>query len=243
MAGIAGAGDSKSIGRVGMNVPIYFEAITTVAIVLCSDAWQAIRCSPALVLICLDPGTLMSPGIAAWRNRDRVKKGVVMLLTNIVPEHVVASMAKGGPFPVIFFAILLGFGLQCFGCRGTGLAAKSRDSWEWDSADPAQRAVVSGMVDYVARTGALFVNSGRSREAFAEGLSRIERHERALRSRLLNGRAGRPGLRRIDGVTVHGDRNDLSMRELIVGIVRISPLHGHSPADTGHFPMPRKRCP
>ncbi|SPU91185.1 aminotransferase class V-fold PLP-dependent enzyme [Burkholderia cenocepacia] len=114
-----------------------------------------------------------------------------------------------------------------FGCRGSGiswlseraaalphhrLAAKENGVWELGSPAPAQFAVVSSIVDYVAWIGRYFTDSDDRRTLFVEGMHRIELHERALLAALLD------GLRAIDGVDVYWDRDDLTKRDLIVGI-------------------------
>ncbi|MBR8379514.1 aminotransferase class V-fold PLP-dependent enzyme [Burkholderia cenocepacia] len=114
-----------------------------------------------------------------------------------------------------------------FGCRGSGmswlspraaalphhrLAAKESGVWELGSPAPAQFAVVSSIVDYVAWIGRYFTDSDDRRTLFVEGMHRIELHERALLAALLD------GLRAIDGVDVYWDHDDLTQRDLIVGI-------------------------
>ncbi|KVL12548.1 aminotransferase class V-fold PLP-dependent enzyme [Burkholderia sp. MSMB1826] len=114
-----------------------------------------------------------------------------------------------------------------FGCRGSGmswlspraaalphhrLAAKETGVWELGSPAPAQFAVVSAIVDYVAWIGRYFIDSDDRRTLFVEGMHRIELHERALLAALLD------GLRAIDGVDVYWDHDDLTQRDLIVGI-------------------------
>ena len=114
-----------------------------------------------------------------------------------------------------------------FGCRGSGmswlspraaalphhrLAAKENGVWELGSPAPAQFAVVSAIVDYVTWIGRYFIDSDDRRTLFVEGMHRIELHERALLATLLD------GLRAIDGVDVYWDHDDLTKRDLIVGI-------------------------
>ncbi|MBR7979647.1 aminotransferase class V-fold PLP-dependent enzyme [Burkholderia cenocepacia] len=114
-----------------------------------------------------------------------------------------------------------------FGCRGSGmswlspraaalphhrLVAKENGVWELGSPAPAQFAVVSSIVDYVAWIGRYFTDSDDRRTLFVEGMHRIELHERALLAALLD------GLRAIDGVEVYWDHADLTQRDLIVGI-------------------------
>ncbi|CAN7369926.1 MULTISPECIES: aminotransferase class V-fold PLP-dependent enzyme [unclassified Variovorax] len=120
-----------------------------------------------------------------------------------------------------------------FGCRGSGmswlserasvlphhkLAGKKKDFWDLGSAAPWQFAVVTEIVNYVCWLGSQFVASDDRRTLFASGIQSIELHERALLARMLNGSEGIAGLRRMDGVKVFLDHEDLTKRDLILAI-------------------------
>jgi cysteine desulfurase / selenocysteine lyase len=121
-----------------------------------------------------------------------------------------------------------------FGCRGSGfswlsdraavlphhrLAAKRPDFWDLGSAAPWQFAVVSEIVDYVCWIGTQFGGDEKARRAlFVLGMERIGLHERALLNRLLEGSVDAAGLRRIAGVKVLLDHDDLASRDLILAI-------------------------
>lgn len=120
-----------------------------------------------------------------------------------------------------------------FGCRGSGfswvsdrlavlphhrLAGKKPDFWDLGSAAPWQFAVVSEIVNYVCWIGKHFTDATERRALFACGIERIGLHERALLARLLNGTEQVAGLRRIPGVTVFFDHDDLAHRDLILAI-------------------------
>ncbi|CAN7374672.1 aminotransferase class V-fold PLP-dependent enzyme [Variovorax sp. LjRoot130] len=120
-----------------------------------------------------------------------------------------------------------------FGCRGSGmswlserasvlphhkLAGKKKDFWDLGSAAPWQFAVVTEIVNYVCWLGGRFIASDDRRTLFASGIQSIELHERALLARMLNGSEGIAGLRRMDGVKVFLDHEDLTKRDLILAI-------------------------
>lgn len=120
-----------------------------------------------------------------------------------------------------------------FGCRGSGmswlserasvlphhkLAGKKKDFWDLGSAAPWQFAVVTEIVNYVCWLGSRFVASDDRRTLFASGIQRIELHERALLARMLDGSEGIAGLRRMQGVRVFLDHEDLTKRDLILAI-------------------------
>lgn len=120
-----------------------------------------------------------------------------------------------------------------FGCRGSGfswlsqrlaelphdrLAAKPNTFWDVGTAAPWQYAVVTAIVDYLCWIGAKYSKATVRRQLMAEGIERIERHERGLLDHLLNGSEARPGLRHVPGISVLLDHKDLSRRDLILSI-------------------------
>ncbi|MEM5367693.1 aminotransferase class V-fold PLP-dependent enzyme [Paraburkholderia azotifigens] len=161
--------------------------------------------------------------------RARAKKPGLFIIVDAVQHapHAVIDLQKT-PVDGINFAPY-----KFFGCRGAGVAwlserlaelphhrldAKEKGVWELGSPAPAQFAVVSAIVDYVAWIGAQFSDAEDRRELFVRGMQRIEEHERALLSLLLDGVEGQRGLRAIEGVRVFWDHDDLTQRDLIAGI-------------------------
>jgi cysteine desulfurase/selenocysteine lyase len=120
-----------------------------------------------------------------------------------------------------------------FGCRGSGLswvseraavlphhklAAKKPDYWDLGSSAPWQFAVLTEIVDYVCWLGGKFTPATERRALFVAGITHIELHERALLAVLLDGNANATGMREMRGVEVFLDHEDLSKRDLILGI-------------------------
>ena len=98
------------------------------------------------------------------------------------------------------------------------LIAKPLEECELGSPAPAHFAALTEIVDYVCWIGGKFTTSTDRRELYAEGMKRINLHERALMYRMLNGTEEIEGLRNIKGVTVHLDYEDLSTRDFIMAI-------------------------
>jgi cysteine desulfurase / selenocysteine lyase len=120
-----------------------------------------------------------------------------------------------------------------FGCRGSGLswvseraavlphhklAGKKPDYWDLGSSAPWQFAALTEIVDYVCWIGGQFTDATERRALFVEGIGRIELHERALLAALLDGTGGATGLREMRGAQVFLDHEDLTKRDLILGI-------------------------
>lgn len=110
VVGIAGVGDAKQLGRIGAKTIIYFEVITTVAIVL------------GITANVFQPGTgidmsqLAAVDISKYQNTTAEVQshahGLMGTILSLVPTNIVASMAKGDMLPIIFFSVLFGTGLS-----------------------------------------------------------------------------------------------------------------------------------
>lgn len=120
-----------------------------------------------------------------------------------------------------------------FGCRGSGLSwlsdraavlphhkldGKKPGYWDLGSSAPWQFAVLTEIVDYVCWLGGHFTDATERRALFVAGITHIELHERALLAVLLDGNANATGMREMRGVEVFLDHEDLSRRDLILGI-------------------------
>jgi aerobic C4-dicarboxylate transport protein len=112
--GIASVGEAKKVGRVAIKSLIYFEVVTTIALIL------------ALVLVNLwapgagmhvDLKTLADSGVKAPANA--VTFGQFLL--NLVPASAVGAFAEGEVIPVLFFSLLFAFGLLALGSKGKPL--------------------------------------------------------------------------------------------------------------------------
>lgn len=103
--GIAGGGDNKSFGRMGVKSIGYFFAITTLAIIL------------GLVLANLfEPGAgtdIAGISHAGAAVNMEPSKGALVILQNIVPDNIFVSLSEGKLLSVLFFAVLFGMALNC----------------------------------------------------------------------------------------------------------------------------------
>ncbi|AXF25730.1 glutamate/aspartate:proton symporter GltP [Burkholderia pyrrocinia] len=108
--GIAGVGDGKSLGRIGLKTLVYFEAVTTVAIVLGLVIGNVLQPGLGTDLSQLGHADMSHYRQAAQQAQDH--HGLMALVLGVIPDNIVASMAKGDLLPVIFFSLLFGLGLQ-----------------------------------------------------------------------------------------------------------------------------------
>jgi aerobic C4-dicarboxylate transport protein len=112
--GIAGAGDLKKVGRVGVKALVYFEVMTTVALVV--GLLLAYLFGPGHGMN-IDPTTLDAKALSNYAgNAQKLKgEGVSAFLMNIIPTTSFDALARNDVLQVLFFAILFGVGLALVG--------------------------------------------------------------------------------------------------------------------------------
>ena len=119
--GIAGAGDLKRVGRVGVKALIYFEVVTTIALGL--GLALAFFFQPGVGMN-VDPNTLDAKAMSAYV--DNASKltggGTVDFLMKLIPTTVVNAFATGDVLQVLLFAVLFGCALALLGERGAPVA-------------------------------------------------------------------------------------------------------------------------
>lgn len=110
VVGIAGVGDGKSLGRIGLKTLIYFEVITTIAIVIGLVFGNVFQPGAGT-----DIAQLGAADISRFQNaasQPAATHSFMQMVLAIVPDNIFSSMAKGDLLPVIFFSVLFGLGLQ-----------------------------------------------------------------------------------------------------------------------------------
>ena len=109
--GIASAGEAKRVGRVAIKALIYFEIVTTIALVLGLLLVNALAPGAGMNI---DPATLTGGGA------DTAPRpvGFGQFLLAFVPESAVGAFADGDVIPVLFFSVMFALGLLAIGPRG-----------------------------------------------------------------------------------------------------------------------------
>jgi len=112
--GIAGAGDLRKVGRVGVKALVYFEAMTTLALALGVGLAWLIEPGRGMNIdaATLDPKTLANYAENAKRLQGG---GIGAFLLNIVPTTSFDALARNDVLQVLFFAILFGVALALTG--------------------------------------------------------------------------------------------------------------------------------
>jgi aerobic C4-dicarboxylate transport protein len=120
--GIAGAGDLKKVGRVGVKALIYFEGMTTVALVI--GLVLAFAFAPGHGMN-IDPATLDAKALSSYAdNASKLKGGGVgSFLLNIIPTTSFDALARNDVLQVLFFAIIFGVSLALVGDKAKQVAS------------------------------------------------------------------------------------------------------------------------
>ena len=112
--GIAGAGDLKKVGRVGVKALVYFEVMTTVALVV--GLILAFAFGPGHGMN-IDTSTLDGKALSTYAgNAQKLKgEGIGAFLMNIIPTTSFDALSRNDVLQVLFFAILFGVSLALVG--------------------------------------------------------------------------------------------------------------------------------
>lgn len=114
VVGIAKMGDMKEVGRVGLKALIYFEIVSTIALII---GLVVVNIYKPGVGMNADPSTLDTGALSSYTTSVKPLSTTEFLL-NIIPHTVVDAFAKGEILQVLLFSILFGVSLSQFGDKG-----------------------------------------------------------------------------------------------------------------------------
>jgi proton glutamate symport protein len=111
VVGIAGTGDIKAMGRIGLKAIIYFEVATTIALFLGLGLVNVFKPGAGI--------TILSTGTDALKAIQDTKahNGWDMLVT-MFPTSVVDAMAQGNILQLVVFSLFFGIGVAAIGAKG-----------------------------------------------------------------------------------------------------------------------------
>lgn len=112
--GIAGMEDMKAVGKTGGYALLYFEIVSTLALVI---GLVVINLVQPGVGMNIDPATLDAASVASYATTAENQSTVEFLL-NIIPMTVVDAFARGEILQVLLFSLLFGFALHAMGETG-----------------------------------------------------------------------------------------------------------------------------
>src|SRR3984893_4065928 len=113
VTGIAGMEDMKKVGRVGGKALLYFEAVSTLALLIGLVVGNVVHPGSGFNI---DPATLNAKAVAEYAGQAKAQS-VTEFLVHIVPNTIVDAFARGDILQVLLVAILFGFALSMVGAR------------------------------------------------------------------------------------------------------------------------------
>ncbi|MCM3765165.1 cation:dicarboxylate symporter family transporter [Neobacillus niacini] len=118
IVGVAGVGDMKSLGKLGGKTLLYFEIITTIAIIVGLLFGNLFHPGSGI-----DRSQLTKTDIHSYVETAETTQShsLVDTFVNIVPTNIIQSLANGDMLAIIFFSVMFGLGIAAIGEKGTPL--------------------------------------------------------------------------------------------------------------------------
>jgi aerobic C4-dicarboxylate transport protein len=116
--GISSMGDLRKVGRVGVKTLLYFEVVSTVALVIGLLVARTVEPGAGFNI---DPASLDPKAVASYVTRAK-EEGIVAHLLAIIPETFIGALAKGDLLQVLLISILSGFAIAQLGEVGQRIA-------------------------------------------------------------------------------------------------------------------------
>ena len=113
VAGIAGAGHFKDVGRMGLRAIIYFEIVTTAALLIGLVAVNVLRPGDGMTLPASTGAAAISGQAQTW---DQI-------LLHLVPTSIIEAMATGDVLQIVVFSMVFAIGLGMLGEKGKPMVA------------------------------------------------------------------------------------------------------------------------
>lgn len=113
--GIAKMGDIKEVGKIGARALIYFEVVSTIALVL---GLIVVNIMKPGVGMNIDVSTLNASSITQYQQTAQTQGGFIEFVMNIIPTTMADAFVKGAMLQVVLLAVLVGVSLVQIGERG-----------------------------------------------------------------------------------------------------------------------------
>ncbi len=117
VTGIAGMQNTKKVGRVGLKAILYFEVVTTLALII-----------GLVVINVLKPGVGMNVDTASLDTQavenyitESKSQSVGDFLLHVIPDNIINALSTSNILQVLFFSVLLGFALSKIGEKAAPL--------------------------------------------------------------------------------------------------------------------------
>ena len=113
VTGIAGMESMKKVGRVGGKALLYFEILSTLALIVGMAVGNLVKTGAGFNA---NPATLNANAVAGY-TRSAQAQSITDFLMHIIPTTVVDAFARGDILEVVFVSILFGFAIAAMGNR------------------------------------------------------------------------------------------------------------------------------
>ena len=117
VSGIAGMQDVKKIGRVGGKALLYFEVVSTIALLIGLIVVNVVQPGAGMHI---DVTTLDASKIATYVTASQ-DQSIVGFLLNVIPNTIVGAFATGDILQVLMFSVIFGYALHRLGSYGRPL--------------------------------------------------------------------------------------------------------------------------
>ncbi|KHS73576.1 dicarboxylate/amino acid:cation symporter [Pectobacterium brasiliense] len=114
VTGIAGMESMKSVGRTGAVALLYFEIVSTIALIIGLVVVNIVQPGAGMNI---DPSTLDASAVAVY-TQQASQQGLIPFLMDVIPASVVGAFASGNILQVLLFAVMFGFALHRLGAKG-----------------------------------------------------------------------------------------------------------------------------
>ncbi|MVZ65139.1 C4-dicarboxylate transporter DctA [Sphingobacterium sp. DK4209] len=114
--GIAGMQDVKKVGKIGLTAIIYFEIMTTIALIIGLVFVNWIQPGTGMNV---NPAELDPSAVAEYVSKSKEHKTMMDFIIGIIPDNVVAAVASDNLLQVLLFAVLFGVGLTKIGDKAS----------------------------------------------------------------------------------------------------------------------------
>ena len=118
--GISGMEDLKKVGRTGGLALVYFEVVSTIALVIGLAVVNVVRPGAGMHV---DPATLDTSAVAQYTSQAQQAGGFADHVLNVIPTTIIGAFASGDVLQVLLFSVLFGFALHAVGGRALALYA------------------------------------------------------------------------------------------------------------------------
>ncbi|MFJ6412377.1 glutamate:protein symporter [Terribacillus saccharophilus] len=115
IVGVAGVGDIKQVGKLGFKTILYFEIVTTIALIVGLAFGNIFQPGEGI-----DRSALETTSISQYEETAETQEdhSVVDTFLEIIPTNVFQAMTEGDMLAIVFFSVIFGVGVAAIGQRG-----------------------------------------------------------------------------------------------------------------------------